>query len=102
MTSKDNSSDVAMTPSIETDRHLPLSTADDVIAGGALTTICEVKTPASPAEPLSTVMSETGGSGVRALSWEMPPLLHPRSPVGEPNLSPASSRKSPSTARVVR
>ncbi|XP_062236011.1 band 4.1-like protein 3 isoform X2 [Platichthys flesus] len=100
MTSKDNSSDVAMTPSNETDRHLPLSTVDDVITGGALMTICEVKTPVSPAEPLSTVMSETGGSGVRALGWEMPPLLHPRSPVGEPNLSPASSRKSPSTARV--
>ncbi|XP_060949798.1 band 4.1-like protein 3a [Limanda limanda] len=112
MTSKDNSSAVAMTTSVETDRQLrviPLSTADDVITGGALTTICEVKTPTSPSEPLSSVcsvMSETGGSGVRALDprgalgWERPPLLHPRSPVGGPNLSPASSRKSPSAARV--
>ncbi|XP_034427944.1 band 4.1-like protein 3a isoform X2 [Hippoglossus hippoglossus] len=112
MTSKDNSSDVAMTPSIEMDRHvrvIPLSTADDVITGGSLTTICEVKTPISPSESLSTVcavISETGGSGVRALDprgavgLEMTPLLHPKSPVGELNLSPATSRKSPSTARV--
>nr|XP_019968252.1 PREDICTED: band 4.1-like protein 3 isoform X1 [Paralichthys olivaceus] len=114
MTTRDNSSDVAMTPSIDLDRQvrvIPLSAADDVITGGSLMTICEVKTPISPSEPLSTicvVISETGGSGVRALDPRgaggsvMTPLLHPRSPVEELNLSPAPSRKSPSMARVVR
>ncbi|XP_069368072.1 band 4.1-like protein 3a isoform X3 [Paralichthys olivaceus] len=112
MTTRDNSSDVAMTPSIDLDRQvrvIPLSAADDVITGGSLMTICEVKTPISPSEPLSTicvVISETGGSGVRALDPRgaggsvMTPLLHPRSPVEELNLSPAPSRKSPSMARV--
>ncbi|XP_018542464.1 band 4.1-like protein 3 isoform X3 [Lates calcarifer] len=118
MTTSDDSLDVAMIPSAEVGRQvrvIPLSTADDVITGGPLITIREVKTPTSPLEPspslcgiLNDVIGETRGVGAKLLDQEggaavMPPLtplLHPKSPVDELSLSPALSRKSPSMARV--
>lgn len=129
MTTRDDSSDVMMMGSIMTGRQvriIPLPTTDDVITGGPLITIREVKTPASPSEPLphicdvvSDVISgaETRGDGDRILDLRggkdsvlspLTPLLSTKSPLDELSLSPAVSpgrltgMASPSTARVVR
>ncbi|XP_070708674.1 band 4.1-like protein 3 [Pempheris klunzingeri] len=128
MTTRDDSSDVTMaTAGIETGRQvrvIPLSTADDVIRGGPLITIREVKTPTSPLEPPPGVPDVTsdvigdddnGGGGARRLDLSgggasvispLTPLLPPKSPVTELYINPALSpghltgRMSPSTARV--
>ncbi|XP_036934949.1 band 4.1-like protein 3a isoform X8 [Acanthopagrus latus] len=120
MTSIDDSSDVTMTTkNIEMDRQvriLPLSSADDVITGGPLITICEVKTPTSPLEQqpgvcdiISDVFSEddTRGGGARAsVISPLTPFLPRKSPLDELNLSPTplpghlTGRTSPSMARV--
>lgn len=122
MTTIDDSSDVTMTTGIiEMDRQvriLPLSSADDVITGGPLITICEVKTPTSPLEQppgvcdiISDVFSEddTRGGGARASAISpLTPVLPRKSPLDELNLSPTplpgplTGRTSPSMARVVR
>ncbi|XP_030253765.1 protein 4.1-like isoform X5 [Sparus aurata] len=120
MTTIDDSSDVTMTTGIiEMDRQvriLPLSSADDVITGGPLITICEVKTPTSPLEQppgvcdiISDVFSEddTRGGGARASAISpLTPVLPRKSPLDELNLSPTplpgplTGRTSPSMARV--
>lgn len=130
MMTSDDSPDVTMTTmSIDTGRQvriIPLSTVDDVITGGPLITIREVKTPTSPSElppgvcgTISDVISgdDTRGGGGRSLdlrgveaymSSPLTPVLPPKSPLDKLNLSPTpspghlSSRTSPSTARVVR
>lgn len=101
VTSGDNCFTVAM----ETDwggrqvRGVPLPTADDLVAGGGLTTIAEVKTPTSPVEPgagpgaCAAARDVTGGGGA-------PPLL----PSGLPDqLKPtyAPAHLSPSMTDVV-
>ncbi|XP_038566981.1 band 4.1-like protein 3 isoform X2 [Micropterus salmoides] len=129
MTTTDDHSDVIMTTgSIETSgqvRIIPLSNTDDVITGGPLITIREVKTPTSPSEPPSAICDFTsdvicaddtrrGGSrsldlhgGGASLISPLTPLLLPKSPLGELNLSPTltpgpmTGRTSPSMARVV-
>ncbi|XP_041816975.1 band 4.1-like protein 3a [Chelmon rostratus] len=127
MTTRDDSSDVTTTTgSIEMDmqvRIIPLSTADDVITGGPLITIREVKTPTSPSElPLGvsdfindvTSGNDTRGGGVRSLDLHgggasviscLTPPVPPKSPLDESNPSPAPSpgltgRTSPSFSRV--
>lgn len=117
VTMRDDSFDVTMaTGSIETVRQvrlIPLSATDDVITGGPLITIREVKTPTSPLElphGVCDVISrdDTRGGGIRR--WNLPPLtplLPPNSPPDKLNLSPIplpghlTGRTSPSTARVV-
>lgn len=129
MTTSDDSPNVTMpTASIDTGRQvriIPLSTVDDVITGGPLITIREVKTPTSPSEPppgvcdiISDVISEvdTREGGARSLDLQggkayrsspLTPVLPPKSPLDKLNLSPApspghlSGRTSPSMARVV-
>ncbi len=128
MTTSDEGSDVTvMMGNIEMDREvrvIPLPTTDDIISGGPLNTIREVKTPTSPLEPTpgvcdihSDVISgaETG-SGVRILDLHggretvispLTTLLPTKCPLTEQNLSPAPSpghltgMMSPSVARVV-
>uniref|UniRef100_UPI0037E86F2B band 4.1-like protein 3 isoform X1 n=1 Tax=Semicossyphus pulcher TaxID=241346 RepID=UPI0037E86F2B len=121
MTTHDDSSDVTMTTeSIEVGKQvrvIHLSTADDVIKGGPLITIREVKTPTSPSEPpqrVSDIISDViivsdtreGGSRNMDLLEGRASLLAPKSPPDELNLSPALSpghltgRTSPSMARV--
>ncbi|XP_076577635.1 band 4.1-like protein 3a isoform X3 [Chaetodon auriga] len=127
MTTRDDSSDVTMTTgNIEMDtqfRIIPLSTADDVITGGPLITICEVKTPTSPPEIVPGVCdiindaisgNDTRGGGVSSLDLQqggapvispLTPLVPLKSPLDEPILSPApspglSGRTSPSLSRV--
>ncbi|XP_073344375.1 band 4.1-like protein 3a [Pagrus major] len=120
MTTSDDSSDVTMTTgTIEMDRQvriIPLSSADDVITGGPLITICEVKTPTSPSEQLPGICDiisdvftgdDTRGGGTRAsVISPLTPRLRPKSPPDELNLSPTPSpghltgRMSPSMVRV--
>ncbi|XP_070841710.1 band 4.1-like protein 3a isoform X3 [Chaetodon trifascialis] len=127
MTTRDDSTDVTIaTGNIEMDmqfRIIPLSTADDVITGGPLITICEVKTPTSPPEIAPSVCdifndvisgNDTRGGGVSSLDLHqgeapvispLTPLVPLKSPLDEPILSPApspglSGRTSPSLSRV--
>ncbi|XP_037619278.1 protein 4.1-like isoform X3 [Sebastes umbrosus] len=117
MTIKDDNSDVTMTTaSIEMGRQvkiLPLSTADDVIIGGPLITIREVKTPTSPSEPPAGVCGVSGdviggdnprGGGASVISpFTSLHILPPKPPLSlSPALSPGhlTGRTSPSTARV--
>ncbi|XP_078100450.1 protein 4.1-like [Sander vitreus] len=82
-------------------RVIPLSTADDVIIGGPLVTIQEVKTPTSPSEPppgASDISGDViGGGGA---------FVAPKFVLDELRLSPAPSaghltgRKSPVSPRV--
>ncbi|XP_049421432.1 band 4.1-like protein 3 isoform X3 [Epinephelus fuscoguttatus] len=129
MTVMDDSPDVTMTTT-NTEmgkqvRIIPLSTADDVITGGPLITIREVKTPTSPMELLTGIADIGGvisgggsrGGGARTLDFRggrasvISPLspLHipsPNPPLDELSISPALSpshltgRTSPSMARV--
>lgn len=116
MTTRDETSDITMTSGCiekvmsETSR---LSIGDDVITGGLLITIPEVKTPTSPLEPAPSVYDirgdvisgvETGAGGSRMLEGGdsgiclHSPLLH-LSPA--PALGHLTGRMSPSIARVV-
>ncbi|XP_070784371.1 band 4.1-like protein 3a [Enoplosus armatus] len=122
---RDDISDVTITTGfIEMGRQvriIPLSTADDVVTGGPLITIREVKTPTSPLEPQSGIcdiisdFDDTRGGGSRSLDLcggggsvisPLAPLLPPKFPLEELNLSPTpspghlTSRMSPSMARV--
>ncbi|KAI3355608.1 hypothetical protein L3Q82_018447 [Scortum barcoo] len=120
MMASDDSPDVTMTTtSLDMGRQvriIPLSTVDDVITGGPMITICEVKTPTSPSEPPSgvcdkitdvTIGVDIRGGGAKGLlqggeiywSSPLPPVLSPNlSPT--PSLGHLSGRTSPSTARV--
>ncbi|KAK9527369.1 hypothetical protein VZT92_013938 [Zoarces viviparus] len=70
-------------------RIIPLSTADDVITGGPLITIREVKTPTSPSEPpINSDLIRRGGASVIS---RLTPLLPPKPPLDELSLSPAPS-----------
>ncbi|XP_075941368.1 band 4.1-like protein 3 isoform X3 [Anarhichas minor] len=91
MTITDDSSDVTVT-TVRTGmsrpvRIIPLSTADDVITGGPLITIREVKTPTSPSEPpINSDLIRRGGASVIS---PLTPLLPPKPPLDELSLSPA-------------
>ncbi|XP_031696744.1 band 4.1-like protein 3 isoform X3 [Anarrhichthys ocellatus] len=109
MTITDDSSDVIVT-TVRTGmsrpvRIIPLSTADDVITGGPLITIREVKTPTSPSEPpINSDLIRRGGASVIS---PLTPLLPPKPPLDELSLSPAPSpghltgRTSPSITGLV-
>lgn len=105
MTTRTDNSDVTVTT---------MNTETGVIGGGPLITIREVKTPTSPCEPVPSVcgiiICETGGRMARTLDLggsvvsvmaPQSPLLPPKSPLDELNLSSAPGRKSPSPVRVV-
>jgi len=92
-------------------RVIPVSATDDVITGGPLITINEVKTPTSPPELLPSIydvtsMAETSrtrtldlcGSGVSVMS-SLTPLIPPKSPLDD--LRPGPSWISPQMPRVV-
>lgn len=81
---------------------IPLSATDDVITERPLMTICEVKTPTSPHEPVLDVFRTPGTEPLVQSGGKVsltPPTL-PKSPLD--GLSPAPSRSSPSLTRVVR
>ncbi|XP_026148599.1 band 4.1-like protein 3 [Mastacembelus armatus] len=102
MTTRDESSDITVTKtSFET----------GITPGGPLITIREVKTPTSPSESPSSicdVISDKTGVGAKILDLSpgkasvspLTPLLRPKSPLDDLNLSPSPGRKSPSMARV--
>ncbi|MEQ2189451.1 hypothetical protein GOODEAATRI_025425, partial [Goodea atripinnis] len=81
------------------DRCIPVSATDDVITGGPLGNLREVKTPTSPLESLPAVYDVTSrdGGGVFVMS-SLAPLTLPKSPLG--GLGP-TPRASPSTTRLV-
>ncbi|MEQ2289772.1 hypothetical protein AMECASPLE_036667, partial [Ameca splendens] len=81
------------------DRCIPVSATDDVITGGPLGTLREVKTPTSPLESLPAVYDVTSmdEGGVFVMS-SLAPLTLPKSPLG--GLGP-TPRASPSTTRLV-
>ncbi|XP_047205567.1 band 4.1-like protein 3a isoform X3 [Girardinichthys multiradiatus] len=80
------------------DRCIPVCATDDVITGGPLGTLHEVKTPTSPLESLPAVYDVTSrdGGGVFVMS-SLAPLTLPKSPLG--GLGP-TPRASPSTTRL--
>ncbi|XP_069576280.1 protein 4.1-like isoform X2 [Brachyistius frenatus] len=96
--------------------HMVPVSSDDVITGGPLNTICEVKTPTSPLEQPPSVcdaisdvifVAEINGGGARTVDLReggvsvmssLSALPLPKSSVDE--LSPVPSRISPSMARV--
>ncbi|XP_068604398.1 band 4.1-like protein 3a [Brachionichthys hirsutus] len=112
MTTREDCSDVTLTTGIiESGRRVkifPLSTTDDVITGGPLITIREVKTPTSPSEVQPTVCDISsdviGGDASGRLDLHggrAPPPRHlPKSPLNELNKLSLTGRTSPSVVGV--